>query len=143
VRLINLRRKLPHFHYTGPLRKNNQTGAQWDIDWIYPTGYPHHDNVNAIGYILRPPSRSLFWQRHHHRLVILLNGSGEWAEFHLPKGEWKVLVDGLQLAINEFGLSNVPYARGNYSVHPGTGVILAPARKKACALFRPGKVESK
>jgi hypothetical protein len=83
--------------------------------------------VNAIGYILRPPSRGVFWQLRRHRLVILFNGSGVWTDFHLPQGEWKVLVDGLRLAINEFGLSNVPHARGNYHAHPGTGVILAPA----------------
>jgi pullulanase len=127
ARLIRLRKKLPHFHYTGPLRKNNHAGDRWDIDWIYPTGYPHHDNVNAIGYILRPPSRGVFWQRHHQKLVILLNGSDVWVDFHLPKGAWKVLVDGLQLAIKESGLSNLPHARGNYHTHPGTGVILAPA----------------
>jgi pullulanase len=126
VQLIRLRRKLPHFHYTRSLRKNNRTGERWDIDWIYPTGYPHHDNVNAIGYILRPPLRNLFRLRHRSPLVILLNGSGTWVDFQLPKGEWKVLVDGLQLAINEFGLSNAPHARGNYHTHPGTGVILAP-----------------
>jgi len=126
IGLIRLRRQLPHFHYTGPLRYNNQSSGRWDIDWIYPTGYPHHDHVNAIGYILRPPHRRVFWQRRHHSLVILLNGSGDWVDFHLPKGEWKVLVDGLQLAVNECGLSNVPHARVSYHTHPGTGVILAP-----------------
>jgi hypothetical protein len=108
------------------LRKNTQTSDRWDIDWIYPTGYPHHDNVNAIGYILRPPPRALFWRRRRQTLVILLNGSSAWADFHLPKGNWKVLVDGQRLAINEHGLSNVPHARDNYHTHPGTGVILAP-----------------
>jgi pullulanase len=127
VRLIKLRSRLPHFHYTGPLRTNNHTSDRWDIDWIYPTGYPHHDNVNAIGYILRPPPRRLFWRRTHHTLLILLNGSGNWVDFHLPKGEWKVLVDGQNLAIDQFGLRNVPHARENYHTHPGTGVILAPA----------------
>lgn len=127
VRLIKLRRHLPHFHYTGALRKNNRTSDRWDIDWIFPTGYPHHDNVNAIGYILRPPPRRAFWRRRRHALVILLNGSGEWVDFHLPKGEWKVLVDGQALAIDEFGLNTAPHARDNYHTHPGTGVVLAPA----------------
>ncbi len=127
VRLIRLRNQLPHFHYTRPLRKNTQTSDRWDIDWIYPTGYPHHDNVNAIGYILRPPRRALFWRRRHQALVILLNGSSTWADFHLPKGKWKVLVDGQRLAIDELGLSTVPHAKNNYQTHPGTGVILAPA----------------
>ncbi len=124
--LIRLRKRLPHFHYTRPLRKNI-TSDRWDIDWIYPTGYPHHDNVNAIGYILRQPSRGLFWQRRHPPLAILLNGSSDWADFRLPKGKWKVLVDGCRLTVNESGLSNVPNASGNYSTHPGTGVILAAA----------------
>ena len=126
ARLIRLRRQLPHFRYIGPLKENNHTSDRWDIDWIYPTGYPHHDNVNAIGYILRPPARDVFWQRHQQSLVILFNGSGVGVNFHLPKGEWKVLVDGWQMAVNAFGLSDVPHARGHYHAHPGTGVILAP-----------------
>lgn len=125
--LIRLRRQMPHFHYTGPLRINDQTSNQWDIDWIFPTGYPHHDNVNAIGYIIRPPTRGLSWQRHRKTLLILLNGSSERVDFHLPDGKWKVLVDGQQLAVNASGLSNVPHQRENYQPHPGTGAILAPA----------------
>jgi pullulanase len=127
VGLISLRRQLPHFHYTGPLRVNNQASNEWDIDWIHPTGYPHHDNVNAIGYILRPPTQGISWLRHRKTLVILLNGSSEQVDFHLPDGEWKVLVDGRQLAVNVSGLRNVPHHRKNYQAHPATGAILTPA----------------
>ena len=126
ARLITLRRQLPHFHHTGPLRNNDHKRNNWDIDWIYPTGYPHKDNVNAIGYIIKPPPMDLLRQRRRQALVVLLNGSDTGADFHLPEGEWKVLVDGLQLAVNAFGLSSVSNARDDYHTHPGTGVILAP-----------------
>ncbi len=126
ARLITLRRQLPHFHHTGPLRNNDHKRNNWDIDWIYPTGYPHKDNVNAIGYIIKPPPMDLLRQRRRQALVVLLNGSDTGADFHLPEGEWKVLVDGLQLAVNAFGLSSVTNARDDYHTHPGTGVILAP-----------------
>jgi hypothetical protein len=126
--LIRLRRQLPHFHHTGPLRHNDHKIDNWYIDWIYPTGYPHHDNVNAIGYILMPPKRDSFWQKErHYPLVILLNGSHRGTNFRLPEGEWKVLVDGYKLEVNAFGLSTVPNARGDYHTHPGSGAILAPA----------------
>jgi hypothetical protein len=60
-------------------------------------------------------------------LVVLLNGSKKGANFHLPKGKWKVLVDGNRLAVNIHGLADVPYARGDYHTHSGSGVILAQA----------------
>ena len=128
ARLITLRKQLPHFSYTRQLKVNDHKSDRWDIDWIYPTGFPHHDNVNAIGFVLRPPPKDLFGQRDKkHALVTLLNGSQRGADFHLPKGEWKVLVDGHSFEVNAFGLSNVPNARKNYHVHAGTGVILSHA----------------
>lgn len=128
ARLITLRKQLPHFRYTRHLKSNDHKSDHWDIDWIYPTGYPHHDNVNAIGFMLRSPARDLFGQRDiKHSLVILLNGSNHGVDFHLPKGEWKVLVDGYSFEVNAFGLSSVPNAKKNYHTHPGTGVILARA----------------
>ncbi|WP_455204546.1 hypothetical protein [Kaarinaea lacus] len=122
--LIALRKHFPHFSYTHQLKQRQIQGKRWDIDWIYPTGHPHSDNVNAIGFVLRPPPRSFYW--HRQSLVILLNGSDVGADFHLPKGKWKVLADGVQPAVNLHGLPGVPYARDDYHVHPGTGVILAP-----------------
>ncbi len=128
ARLITLRKQLPHFRHTRHLKVNDHKSDRWDIDWIYPTGYPHDDNVNAIGFVLRPPAQDLFGQRDkQHALVTLLNGSTKGVRFQLPKGEWKVLVDGHSFEVNAFGLSNVPYARQNYHTHPGTGVILASA----------------
>jgi pullulanase len=124
--LISLRKMFPHFRYTGRLRSRNGKGDVWDIDWIYPTGHPHHDNVNALGYVLRPP-RWTTWGRHWHPLIVLLNGSDMGADFHLPKGNWKLIVDGVTLSVNERGIPAVPYAHSDYHVHPGTGVILAPA----------------
>ena len=124
-RLIALRKKLPHFRYSRHLRQNDGKREDWDISWIYPTGYPHHDNVNAIGYALRPP-RGSSWGRRWHPLLVLLNGSTIGADFHLPKGRWKVLVNGNELAVNARGLPGVPHAHGDYHVHAGTGVILAP-----------------
>jgi pullulanase len=128
--LIALRKHYPHFRYTNRLRRRNQqSGDAWDIDWIYPTGHPHHDNVNAIGYILRPPPRTEFrWQAPAERepeLIVLLNGSRYGTEFRLPRGAWKVLVDGATPAADLQGLDRVP-AQGSYHLHPGTGVILAP-----------------
>ncbi len=128
ARLITIRKQLPHFSYTRHLKANDNKSDRWDIDWIYPTGYPHHDNVNAIGFVLRPPGKELFGQRDKiHLLVVLLNGSHKGVDFHLPAGEWKVLVDGLSFEVNAFGLSNIPFARKSYHTHPGTGVILAVA----------------
>ncbi|MDJ0806132.1 MAG: hypothetical protein QNJ78_04795 [Gammaproteobacteria bacterium] len=126
ARLITLRKQLPHFGYTRHLKANDHKSDRWDIDWIYPTGYPHDDDVNAIGFVLKPPVKDLFGYREkRHNLVTLLNGSKKGVNFHLPKGEWKVLVDGHSFDVNAFGLSSVPNAKQHYHTHPGTGVILA------------------
>lgn len=127
ARLVTLRKQLTHFRYTNHLKVNNHKSDKWDIDWIYPTGYPHHDNVNAIGYILRPPTWDSLWHRRKKiPLLILLNGSHEGVDFRLPKGDWKILVDGLRLRVNAFGLSIVPDAHNDYHLHPGTCAMLAP-----------------
>ena len=125
--LIALRKKLPHFRHLGRLAAKPADPVAWDIDWIYPTGYPHHDNVNAIGFVLRPPARRLIWRLPRQPLVVLLNGSNAAADFRLPNGGWKVLADGQRIAVDPNGLSDVPHARDNYHAHAGTGVILAPA----------------
>ncbi|MET0069557.1 MAG: hypothetical protein ABW096_05910 [Candidatus Thiodiazotropha sp.] len=127
ARLVVLRTQLNHFLYKGHLKVNGHKGGNWDIDWIYPTGYPHHDNVNAIAYIIRPPLRYQLWRRTRHSLLILLNGSHSGVDFQLPDGEWKVLVDGLRLKVNPFGLSIAPNAKGHYHLQAGTCAMLAPA----------------
>ena len=126
TRLIALRKQLPHFRYSRRLRQNTGGRQDWDIDWIYPTGYPHQDNVNAIGFAIRTP-KATDWGRRWHPLLVLLNGSAIGADFHLPKGRWKVLVNGNELAVNVRGLPGVPHAHSDYHVHAGSGVILAPA----------------
>ena len=125
AQLITLRKRLPHFHYTQQLRQHQGKGRHWDIDWIYPTGYPHLDNVNAIGFVLKPPPAWNCWRRLRHALVILFNGSHKGADFHLPKGRWTMLVDGNALVVKPDGIRDVPPAQGDYHVHPGTGVVLA------------------
>ena len=127
VRLIALRKEMPHFRHEQHLRSKEAGEKFWSISWIHPTGFPHQDNVNAIGFILKPPVRNRFMHWTRKSLVILLNGSETGANFHLPKGKWKVLVDGNRLAVNIKGLADTPYARGDYGTHPGTGVILARA----------------
>ena len=126
TKMISFRKEVPHFRYTRRLKQNDGKREDWDIDWIYPTGFPHEDNVNAIGFAIRPPRWSA-WGRRWHPLLVLLNGSAIGADFHLPKGRWKVLVNGNDLAVNMRGLPGVPHAHSDYHVHPGTGVILAPA----------------
>ena len=125
VRLIALRKRFPHFRYVEQLRWRNGKSKRWDIDWIYPTGHPHNDNVNAIGYILKQPPAWYRWRRLGNSLVVLLNGSKEGADFHLPKGKWRVLVDGNAIVVKLNGINDVPAAQGDYHVHPGTGVVLA------------------
>ncbi len=125
VQLIALRKQYPHFRYTRSLRTRNGKRKQWDIDWIYPTGHPHNDNVNAIGFILKPPPVWYRWRRLRKSLVVLLNGSSLGADFHLPKGKWRVLADGNAVVVKLNGIHDVPAAQGDYHVHPGTGVILA------------------
>jgi len=125
VQLIALRKRFPHFRHTRQLRVRNGNNKQWDIDWIFPTGHPHHDNVNAIGFMLKPPPAWYRWRRFHKSLVVLLNGSNVGADFHLPKGRWRLLVDGNSIVAKPNGIHDVPPAQGDYHVHPGTGVVLA------------------
>jgi len=125
VQLIALRKHFPHFHYTRQVRSRHGKTRGWDIDWIYPTGHPHHDNVNAIGFVLKPPPAWYRWRRLHNSLVVLINGSNQGADFHLPKGRWKTLVDGNAIAVNVNGIREVLPAQDDYHVHPGTGVVLA------------------
>ena len=127
ARLIALRKGVPHFRHTRRLSQRHQNNGRWDIDWIYPTGYPHHDIVNAIGYVIRPPREASVWRRRWPKLVVLLNGSAAGVNFHLPEGAWKLIVDGYGLAVDEGGIAGVPPARADYHVHGGTGVVLAPA----------------
>jgi pullulanase len=123
--LVALRTRLSHFLYKGHLKVNGHKSSRWDIDWIYPTGYPHHDNVNAIAYIIRPPRRYRLWNRARHSLVVLLNGSHSGVDFALPDGEWRVLVDGLRLKVNPSGLSIAPNAKDHYHLQPGTCAMLS------------------
>jgi pullulanase len=122
--LIALRKSFANFRYPTRLKQRHEHGNEWDIDWIYTTGYPHRDNSNTIGFELKPPPLELGLPGKRRTLVILLNGSTVGADFYLPKGKWKLLVDGLQLAVNAQGLPGIPHVQGNYHIHPGTGVIL-------------------
>lgn len=126
-KLIAFRKRMPHFGYATHLRKRHRRNGRWDIDWIFPTGYPHDDNQNAIGFIIRPPRNPLVWSRRRGVLIVLLNGSWRGCSFHLPEGGWKLLVDGDRIEVDERGIRGVPHARGDYHVHAGTGVVLAPA----------------
>jgi len=123
--LVALRKHFSNFRYTTRLKQRHQHGSEWDIDWIYPTGYPHHDNPNAIGFVLKPPPLELELPGERQTLLILLNGSAFGADFFLPKGKWKLLVDGVNLAVNAQGLPDIPLVKKNYHVHAYTGVILA------------------
>ncbi len=122
--LIGLRKRFTHFRYTSHLREYSKHKKNWDINWIYPTGHPHHDNVNAIGFVLRSPSTGMSLQHGRSSLIVLLNGSGVGADFYLPKGRWKVLADGHQLVVNIRGIPGAPLASDSYHAHAGTGVIL-------------------
>ncbi|MET0029145.1 MAG: hypothetical protein ABW101_16065 [Candidatus Thiodiazotropha sp.] len=124
-KLIALRKSLPHFRYRTHLRYHYDKALFWDICWIFPTGFPHNDNTNAIGYILKPPPVWYKFRRARQSIIVLLNGSDSGADFHLPKGKWKVLVDGNGIEVNPHGLPDVPPAQANYYLHPGTGVVLA------------------
>jgi pullulanase len=126
-RLVTLRKQLDHFLYKGHLKAKAKKRDRWDIDWIYPTGYPHHDNVNAIAYMIRPPLKKGIWRRSRHALLVLLNGSHSGVDFQLPEGEWKIVVDGLRFKVNPFGLSIAPNAKGHYHLQPGTCAMLSPA----------------
>ncbi len=125
--LIDLRKRLPHFKYTTQLREYEHHKKNWDINWIYPTGHPHRDNVNALGFILRSPYGGTDLKIQRSSIVVLLNGSHTGADFHLPKGRWKVLADGLKIEVNHRGIPGIAAASNSYHVHAGTGVILAKA----------------
>jgi pullulanase len=123
-RLIQIRKQCSLFHYTGPVKVNDHKNDHWNLDWIYPTGYPHNDNVNAIGYLLRPAYKHLFWYKKHHHLLILMNGSHTGVNFQLPEGKWKVLVDGFHIIVDASGISTTPAAEDHYHLHPGTCAML-------------------
>ncbi len=138
VGLIAVRQRFPHFKYQRHVRRRNGDDAAWDIDFIYPNGYPHEDNAGAIGFMLLPPDDSaLGGPSGDHRqpkrarprdldpIVVLLNGSSQGADFSLPDGAWKTLVDGHNLQADPDGLE-ATIAVAHYYVHPGTGVVLAP-----------------
>jgi pullulanase len=126
-KLIALRQRMPHFRYTTHLRKRHIHNRRWDIDWIFPTGYPHEDNQSAIGFVIRPPRSPLVWGRQRRRLIVLLNGSTRGCDFRLPGGSWKLIVDGERIKVDERGIRGVPHARDDYHVQPGVGVVLARA----------------
>jgi len=125
--LIAIRKKFPHFRYITRLFNQQASPKNWDIRWIYPTGYPHHDNVNAIGFQLRSPSKWLRGKWRGSTLVVLLNGSDVGVDFSLPAGQWRVIADGRQVLVSLHGLPH-SRAKGDYHTHPGTGIILAPER---------------
>lgn len=124
--LVALRKKFNHFGYTGHLKANDHKKSGWDIDWIYPTGFPHNDNVNAIGYLLREPRKFINLNRDQHRLLILMNGSHSGVNFLLPNGKWKVLVDGFHIITDIEGIKTTPPAKHHYHLHPGTCAMLTP-----------------
>jgi pullulanase/glycogen debranching enzyme len=124
--LVELRRRSPHFRHTQPLLDRASGSKDWDIDWIFPNGFPHADNVNALAFRLRAPRHVRRWKRIDD-LLVLLNGSRQGADFTLPAGTWRTLADGHGLVVDLDGLGAAP-ARGHYYVHPGTGAVLAPAR---------------
>ena len=123
--LVELRKKFSHFRYTQRLKARHNNDDDWDIDWIYPTGYPHQDSVNAIGYVIREPREGWFSTRRRSQVcIVLLNGEKAGVEFVLPKGQWQTLVDGHRLVVDCRGLVDVPAAQGSYFLHPGCGVVL-------------------
>jgi pullulanase len=124
VRLIALRKKFSHFNYNGHLKVNDQKSNDWNIDWIHPTGYPHQDNVNAIGYVLRSPHKYIFWHREPSSIIILMNGSHTGADFQLPKGTWQVVIDGNQL---ESDSDTILTAKHHYHLHSASCALLLPA----------------
>ena len=121
--LIKLRKQYSHFHYQRRLREFSEHPHHWDINWIFPTGHPHNDNVNAIAFIIKPLKTLV--NKHRKPLIVMLNGSDKGCNFHVPKGRWKVLVDGRELKVDLNGIEDVPPAQHHYHVHGGTGVVLA------------------
>ena len=126
-KLIALRQRMPHFRYTTHLRKRHVHNRRWDIDWIFPTGHPHEDNQNAIGFVIRPPRSPFVWGRQRRRLIVLLNGSTRGCNFRLPAGSCQLIVDSERIKVDERGIRGVPHARDDYHVQPGVGVVLARA----------------
>lgn len=141
ARAIALRRRLPHFTYRRHVRRRGGAGEGWDIDFLYPIGYPHADNTSALGFLLRPPTevdgassgddagedaagRAVDRARDDNGIIVLLNGSTQGVEFSLPEGRWKTLIDGYALQVDLDGLETAP-AIEHYYVHPGCGVVLA------------------
>ncbi len=95
--LIALRNKYDNFKRSVAL--NNQ-----NLEWIQPA------NQNGVGMILKDSKT----------FIVLLNGDqGDWVNFKLPGGTWKVICDGEK--VKESGLYT---AQGDYNVPPVTGVIL-------------------
>ncbi len=101
--LIKIRKTYPQFKNDRPLSDRN-------IKWILV------ENHNGLGY-------QLFGK--DNDIIVLLNGDqNNWIKFNLPDDkEWTVLCNGTQA-----GLTGISSAKGDYSVPPVTGVILA--RKK-------------
>ena len=116
--LIALRKELPQLHSDTPLREGK------DITFINPTGYPHHDNVNAIGFLLkaRPGTRA---PRGLGEVMVLSNGSHAGADFQVPAGRWKVIADGVEMKVNRNGLPGRVVTDQHYFLHPGSTAILA------------------
>jgi pullulanase len=123
TRLIAIRKKLSHFNYNGHLKVNDHKSSDWNIDWIHPTGYPHQDNVNAIGYVLRSPHRFNFWHSEPNSIIILLNGSHSGVDFQLPKGAWEVVIDANQLDRDQ---DLTLTAKNHYHLHSASCALLFP-----------------
>lgn len=116
--LIALRKELPQLHSDKPLVEGK------DITFINPTGYPHNDNVNAIGFMLkaRPGSRP---PRGLGEVIVLSNGSHQGTDFQVPPGRWKVIADGVEMKVNRSGLPGREVADEHYFLHAGATAILA------------------
>lgn len=96
--LIGLRNKYDNFKHATALNSQN-------ISWIEPA------NHRGLGYILHGAKT----------FIVLLNGDqGNWINFQLPGGTWKVVCDGEK--VKEAGLYT---AEGDYNVPPATGIILS------------------
>lgn len=95
--LIGLRNKFDNFKHSVAL--NNQ-----HLAWIQPA------NQKGVGMILKGKED----------FIVLLNGDqGQWVNFKLPGGTWKIVCDGEK--VKESGFYT---AEGDYNVPPVTGIIL-------------------